>query len=102
MVTGWDFPDDECRWQVIVKMPYPDIRGAITKARSAKDKDFINYKVAQQLIQTTGRGCRSASDKCETFVIDNNIVWFLERNRHLLVEWFGGAYRVERSIPEPI
>lgn len=102
MVTGWDFPDDECRWQVIVKMPYPDIRGEITKERSKKDKDFINYKVAQQLIQTTGRGCRSAEDKCETFVIDNNIVWFLERNRHLLVEWFGGAYRVERSIPEPI
>ena len=102
MVTGWDFPGDECRWQVIVKMPYPDIRGEITKARSKRDKDFVNYKVAQQLIQTTGRGCRSEDDTCQTFIIDNNVTWFLEQNRHLLVEWFGGAYRVERSIPEPI
>jgi ATP-dependent DNA helicase DinG len=102
MVTGWDFPGDECRWQVIVKMPYPDTRGTIMKARSNGDKDFINYIVVQQLIQATGRGCRSEDDFCATFVIDNNITWFLDRNKHLLVEWFGGAYRVERTVPKPL
>lgn len=101
MITGWDFPDSECRWQIIVKLPYPDTRGAIIKARSKGDRDFINYQVVQQLIQATGRGCRSENDYCETFVLDNNIVWFLDQNRHLLVEWFNGAYRVERQVPEP-
>jgi len=100
MVTGWDFPGEECRWQIIVKLPYPDTRGTIISARSKGDKDFINYQVVQQLIQATGRGCRSADDFCNTFVIDNNIVWFLQQNNHLLVEWFKGAYRVERGIPE--
>lgn len=98
MVTGWDFPGDECRWQIIVKLPYPDTRGEIISARSKGDKDFINYQVVQQLIQATGRGCRSVDDYCITYVVDNNITWFLEQNDHLLVKWFKGAYRVERNI----
>lgn len=102
MATGWDFPDSECRWQIIVKLPYPDTRGAIIKARNKSDGDFAAYIVMQQLIQATGRGVRSAEDWCETFITDNNITWFLDRNQHLLVEWFKGAYRVNRTIPAPI
>lgn len=102
MATGWDFPDDECRWQIIIKLPYPDLRGGIMKARSRQDKDYINYIVAQQLIQATGRGVRSSNDYCETFIIDNNITWFLKGNKHLMVDWFSGAYRVNRTIPSPI
>jgi len=102
MVTGWDFPDDECRWQIILKVPYPDLRGAIIKKRGDGDRDFVNYQVIQQLIQSVGRGCRSKTDVCETYILDNNIVWFMDRNRHLLVDWFDGAYRVNRRIPEPL
>lgn len=99
MATGWDFPGDECRWQIIVKLPYPDTRGAIIKARSKMDKDLTAYMVMQQLIQAAGRGVRSADDWCETFILDNNIGWFLQRNQHLLVEWFAGAYQVRTTIP---
>jgi len=101
MATGWDFPDDECRWQIIVKLPYPDTRGAILRARSDADKDFTAYLVMQQLIQATGRGVRSIQDWCETFITDNNITWFIERNKHLTVNWFRGAYRVHLTVPEP-
>lgn len=101
MATGWDFPDAECRWQVIVKLPFPDTRGAIVKARSKDDSDFINYVVMQQLIQATGRGVRHREDYCETFIIDDNITWFLDRNKHLLVEWFKGAYRSRLIVPRP-
>lgn len=102
MATGWDFPDDECRWQVIVKLPYPDTRGEIIKARMKQDKDFASYIVMQQLIQAVGRGVRNETDWCETFIIDDNIVWFLDRNQHLTVEWFRGAYRSQATVPPPI
>jgi Rad3-related DNA helicase len=101
MATGWDFPYDECRWQIIIKLPYPDIRGNIVKTRSKEDKDFTAYLVMQQLIQASGRGVRGKEDWCETFIIDNNIQWFLERNSHLSVSWFKGAYRVNRVINKP-
>jgi len=99
MATGWDFPDDECRWQIIVKLPYPDTRGAIMKAR-AKDKEFTSYLVAQQLIQATGRGVRSKTDYCETYILDNNITWYITQNKNLLVSWFTGAYRVSNTVPK--
>lgn len=102
MSTGWDFPDDECRWQIIVKLPYPDTRGDIMKARTKNDSDFSAYIVMQQLIQASGRGVRSKSDYCETFITDNNITWFINRYRGLSVDWFSEAYRVSRTIPKPI
>lgn len=102
MATGWDFPDDECRWQIIVKLPYPDTRGNIIKSRSKQDSDFIAYLVMQQLIQATGRGVRNEEDWCETFITDNNITWFIVKNGHLSVEWFRGAYKVKNTIPKPM
>lgn len=102
MATGWDFPDDECRWQVIVKLPFPDTRGEIMKARSNQDKDYLSYVVMQQLIQACGRGVRSETDWCETYLLDNNIQWFLKNNEHLCVEWFKGAYKVNPIIPKPL
>jgi hypothetical protein len=77
------------------------MRGAIIKARSRGDKDYINYIVAQQLIQATGRGTRNVSDYCETFVLDNNITWFLDRNEKLVVGWFMEAYSTRNTIPIP-
>lgn len=102
MATGWDFPGDELRWQVIVKVPFPDIQGVIVKERMKQDKDFAAYITMQQLIQATGRGVRSTEDWCETIILDNSIEWFLKSYNHLTVEWFKGAYRVCRMLPKPL
>ncbi len=102
MATGWDFPDEECRWQIIVKLPYPDLRGEIMKARSRNDKEYVNYLVTQQLIQTVGRGTRNVDDYCQTFITDDCIVYFIKQNEHLMVEWFRGSYRQNVTIPSPI
>lgn len=101
MTTGWDFPDSECRWQIIIKLPFPDTRGKIIQARSKRDDDFLAYLVMQQLIQATGRGVRNELDYCETFLIDDNVQWFLKKYRHLSVKWFNGAYRISNTIPKP-
>ena len=102
MATGWDFPADELRWQIIVKLPFPDIQGTIVRARMKQDDDFAAYLAMQQLIQATGRGCRSEEDWCESLILDNNIEWFLKKYTHLSVEWFKGAYRVCRMLPKPL
>lgn len=102
MATGWDFPDDECRWQIILKLPYPSINDAITKRRMKGDKDFVPYHVTQQLIQACGRGVRSKTDWCETFILDNNVQWFIKKYKHLTVGWFLAAYRERVVVPKPI
>lgn len=102
MATGWDFPDNTCRWQVIVKLPYPDSRGFIAKARNKQDPLFSSYLTAQQLIQAVGRGTRSETDWCETFILDNSIVWFMWKHKDLMVDWFREAYSVRMTIPKTI
>jgi Rad3-related DNA helicase len=102
MATGWDFPDEECRYQIIGKIPYPDTRGKIMKARTKTDKEYTSYVAMQQLVQACGRGVRSESDWCETFVIDDNVKWFLPNYRHMAPEWFREAYTSVRVVPKAI
>ena len=99
MATGWDFPGDECRWQIILKVPYPDISGTIIKRRMALDSEWVPYLTAQQLIQACGRGVRSADDWCDTFILDNNIMKFTSRYRHLFPVWWLEAFSREITIP---
>ncbi len=102
MATGWDFPDDECRFQIIGKLPYPDTRGQIMKARTESDRDYTSYIAMQQLVQACGRGVRSEDDWCETFVIDDNIKWFIPNYKDMAPEWFREAYVSRRVIPKAI
>ena len=102
MATGWDFPDDECRFQIIGKLPYPDTRGQIMKARTETDKDYTSYIAMQQLVQACGRGVRSEDDWCETFIIDDNIKWFIPNYKQMSPKWFREAYVSRKVIPEAI
>ena len=102
MSTGWDFPDDQCRYQIIGKIPYPNTTGKIMKARTETDREYTSYVAMQQLVQACGRGVRSKEDWCETFVIDDNIKWFLPTYKSMAPEWFRESYKSVRVIPKAV
>jgi Rad3-related DNA helicase len=100
MATGWDFPGDTARFQVIGKLAYPDTRNRIIKARSVDDPDYGAYIAMQQLIQAVGRGVRSMDDWCESFIIDDNIGWFMQRySKKFAPHWFREAFGRVSTIP---
>lgn len=101
MSTGWDFPDAECEYQIIGKIPYPDTTDRITKARCKLDKEYAGYVAMQELIQICGRGVRSEADRCENFIIDDNVRWFIPRYRQFAPRWFLEAYESKSTIPLP-
>ena len=101
MSTGWDFPGDFCRFQIIGKLAYPDTTSKIVKARSKDDKDYAAYIAMQQLVQACGRGVRAIDDFCENIIIDDNITWFMRRHGGFAPDWFREAYRPVNSIPSP-
>ena len=101
MTTGWDFPDDTCRYQIIGKIAYPDTRNVIVKARTEDDKDYTSYEAMQQLIQACGRSVRSKTDWSENFIIDDNITWFIKRYGKFAPRWFTDAFRGSSTIPKP-
>lgn len=86
--TGWDFPRDTCEYQIIAKVPFPDTRSKLMRARLERSQVYGNYLTMQDLVQACGRGTRSELDRCEIFIADSHIEWFFYRNRQLAPRWF--------------
>lgn len=70
---GIDLPDDLCRFQIIYKVPYPDMGNKQIKARMKKDPDWYAYKTVISLVQAYGRGMRHKDDYCITYITDSDI-----------------------------
>jgi Rad3-related DNA helicase len=85
---GVDLPDDELRFQIITKMPYPDLGDPWTAARQARDHRWYALETAKALVQAYGRSCRHAEDHGVTYVLDGQFSRFLTRYRPLLPPWF--------------
>jgi len=101
MSTGWDFPYDTCRFQIIGKIAYPDTRNRIVKARTKEDADYGAYVAMQQLVQAAGRATRAKDDWCENIIIDDNIGWFMKRHAKFAPRWFTGAFQCRATVPVP-
>jgi Rad3-related DNA helicase len=102
MGTGWDFPDAECRWQIIAKVPFPDRRPLVVRMREKEDPHYGPYLAIQSLVQATGRGRRSATDWCENFVIDNNFQWLYFLYRDHFPTWWRRLFKRPRTVPPPM
>jgi Rad3-related DNA helicase len=88
VTTGYDFPDDECRYQIISKVPFPDTEGELQRKRARLFPSYHLYYAWQQLVQAAGRGVRSETDWCDTFIIDSHFEWLLRDYRKMAPKWF--------------
>ncbi len=85
---GVDLPDEFLRFQIITKMPYPDLGDPWTAARQSRDPRWYALETAKALVQTYGRSCRHAGDHGTTYILDGQFQRFLTRYRPLLPAWF--------------
>ncbi|PWT88243.1 MAG: hypothetical protein C5B54_10925 [Acidobacteria bacterium] len=99
--TGWDFPKKECEYIIVCKVPFPPNQGKVQKARKERDPAYPAYQAMMQLVQSAGRGMRSADDQCEVFIVDGHVNWFVWQNKHLAPIWFSKAMRKVFEIPRP-
>ena len=83
MNEGVDLPGDLCRFQIIYKLPYPDLADKQIRLRANADEDWYNYKTALSLIQTYGRGMRFDDDYCMTYLIDSRIRDFILNSKFI-------------------
>lgn len=89
---GVDFKGDSCTVQIILKVPYPRV-DEITKKRCDADIFYLNWWTAVKLEQIYGRGIRSESDKCITYILDKEFeIWYKHKGgRMYLSEYFREA-----------
>jgi ATP-dependent DNA helicase DinG len=85
---GVDLPDDLLRFQIVTKMPYPDLGDPWIEARRARDPRWYALETAKALVQAYGRACRHAGDHGVTYVLDANFARFVQHYRPLLPRWF--------------
>ena len=85
---GVDLPDDFLRFQIVTKMPFPDLGDPWTAARRERDPRWYALETAKALVQAYGRSCRHAEDYGVTYVLDGEFARFLQRYRVLLPAWF--------------
>jgi Rad3-related DNA helicase len=98
--TGYDFPDDMSRFNIVLKIPF-DPPSKIVKAREADDKEYRPYRAVQSLIQKWGRDVRSKKDWSERFIFDDHASWFIPRYGHLAPSSFHMFYRQVDVLPQP-
>lgn len=85
---GVDLKDDLSRFQVIVKVPYPDLSDRRTQMMLQRDRTWYAWQTAQRLVQTYGRSIRSETDHAVTYVLDSNFTRFVTVNRSLFPKYF--------------
>ncbi|MCX6814742.1 MAG: DEAD/DEAH box helicase family protein [Candidatus Aenigmarchaeota archaeon] len=88
---GMDFKDDICRWQVICKMPYPNLGNKQVEKRMSLDRNWYQWKTVLRLVQTYGRGIRSREDWCDTYIFDSSFSVLLKTGKDLFPKWFTEA-----------
>ena len=84
---GVDLKDDLCRFQIIFKVPYPQLNEQV-KYRKSRDPSWYYYQAVMAIMQAYGRGIRDKDDYCDMYIIDSNFRNLYDYNKRFFNEYF--------------
>lgn len=93
VTTGYDFKYGLAEVGIMPKLPIPDTRSKVMKARVKSDPEYGPYITATTVMQATGRLMRADDDQGEMFIIDDTIRRFLGQWGYLMTQWWMEAFR---------
>lgn len=70
LTEGIDLPNDYCRFIILMKVPYPNIKGKLVKKKIELFPTWYNNTTSNIIIQSIGRGVRNEHDYCTTYILD--------------------------------
>jgi ATP-dependent DNA helicase DinG len=85
---GVDLKDELSRFQVIVKVPYPDLTDKKIVAKRNRDPKWYTWNTVLRLVQAYGRSIRSSDDHAITYVLDSSVSYLLKSAEDLMPRWF--------------
>jgi Rad3-related DNA helicase len=108
MDEGISLDDSKARWQVVAKASYPFVGDERVSYRLNELNDWAWYsnQAVINLQQAVGRGMRSKTDWCTTYLLDSSFQTLLNRNRNLFEDWFlesvncDPADHIDAMVPE--
>ena len=93
MHEGLDLKGDLSRFQVIAKVPWPNMQDRVVKMRMDRDQAWFAWLTALKMVQSYGRSVRSKDDWATTYILDAGFEAFLWKNSRMLPDWFQEALR---------
>ena len=84
---GVDLKGDLCRFQIVFKIPYPQLNEQV-KYRKDLDPSWYYYQAVMSLMQAYGRGIRDKDDYCVMYVIDSDFEKLYDYNKNFFNEYF--------------
>lgn len=70
ILEGLDLKDDISRFQIFFKVPYPNLKNPLIKAKMEKIPEWYDWKTALHITQGVGRSVRSKDDWAVTYILD--------------------------------
>lgn len=92
MTEGFDLKGDLARFQIIAKVQFPYLGDPQVMAKKDRDPDWYSMQAVMSIIQAVGRGVRSETDHCVTYVLDSDFKMLYDRNRNFFPKWFEAAF----------
>jgi Rad3-related DNA helicase len=93
MTEGCDFSYDLARFAIIAKLPYPSLGDKSLKKRIARDPWYYDYLTVRSFVQALGRGVRSNTDTCVTYILDSCFSAFKNKNRGIIPQYIHDAIK---------
>ena len=102
MSRGVDLPHDQCRFVIVVKVPFLSLGDPQVRARLKQDPEWYAAAAADELVQAFGRGVRARDDYCVGFILDSTFGWFARRNKRLFPDWWRKTVYPIKDLGEAI
>ena len=88
MTYGVDLKGDLAKFQIILKAPWLPTKDSRVERMMKIDKNWYANKMLCNLVQACGRGVRSTSDECITYILDGSIFDTIAKNKKKLPKYF--------------
>lgn len=88
MTYGVDLKGDLAKFQIILKAPWLPTTNPRVEKLMKSDKYWYTNRMLCSIVQACGRGVRSISDECQTYILDGSIFDAIARNKKKLPAFF--------------
>ena len=95
MDVGVDLPYDQARWQIIAKIPFPNLNDPVVERRQQVEPEWYARKTLSRLLQTCGRIVRAEDDYGVTYILDADFDPLWRRYSNMVPSSFCHAFRRE-------
>jgi Rad3-related DNA helicase len=87
IVEGIDFRDDQCRFQIIPRIPYLYLGDPIVKIKNRIEPEYYWRTTIMMLVQVLGRSIRSPEDWAHSYLLDDTFQTLIRKNREYFPSW---------------